>query len=109
MINTSDLAKEVRALAKENPEQVAHCTYFSEHDGSPSCIVGHALSKFGVTLDDLGALNSETGVWSLIGMSNLLSDDGCVDWLNTVQGAQDNGEPWGVAVWLADEELDVYA
>jgi hypothetical protein len=107
-LKATDIMGEIRHIAAERPEYVyiaqsdlSTCQYF-EDDGSPGCIVGHALDRFGFNeveeevpasecLADLGI----NGEWSEY------------EWLDTVQHAQDQMVPWGEAVQVADGKISL--
>lgn len=81
------------------------CAY--QHDGRPSCIVGHALSYAGVTIEQLRemdeAADEVTSVEALYGDDLLpveMTDD-AVTVFEAAQQAQDNGAPWGEALEAA--------
>ncbi len=108
---TSQLAEAVRLVAKENRNfqydadtmGIAHsCVYF--RDGEPSCIVGHGLSRLGLTIDDIDGLNESSDVYDLAEYLGLPFDRS-LNFLFHVQSAQDSGKPWGEAVRSADSRV----
>jgi len=101
------LIEEAIAEKGENyvyPEWGGVCRYF-ESDGTPSCIVGHALAKLSVTLDMLAAerpddelspdgLNSYACVPILAARGVIDIDDKTCTLLYAAQNAQDTGLTW---------------
>jgi hypothetical protein len=87
------------------------CTYFKKN-GTPGCIVGHALYRMGVTLDDMRyedevgyecSYNEEKTIIDLVELLKLPIDGDRLSWLRAVQNEQDTGTPWGKAVIKATE------
>lgn len=75
------------------------CMYFNP-DGSPSCIVGHVLVRHGITALQVGTLNySRAKRLSAEGVLDV--DDRAENLLESVQGMQDKGIPWGEALTAA--------
>jgi len=108
-----------RAVAEKGADYVyprahrlAGCVYFEEETKAPSCIVGHVLAYKGVDpepfIEDVN-LNGDT-------VDSLLSDDEDPGFVNTdgrtksllswVQHIQDNGKPWGDAVYRARNAVE---
>lgn len=77
---------------------LGHCVYINP-DGSPSCLLGHALIRLGVMYETLSSNNNKH-----VGSIPLLPWDSDVtrQWARRVQAAQDRGTTWGEA---ASEEL----
>ena len=107
MIKVSDLWAEVKKVAAEQPDYVYSeepCQY--QHDGKPSCIVGHALHRLGVPIEALEALDDaqEGGGVPASGLPSylpILVEEGsrsALIALGEAQEAQDDGIPWGEAV-----------
>jgi hypothetical protein len=88
----------------EEGSQVALCVYFDD-EGSPSCIVGHALAKKGVTREALDNVDSElnrnAGPYGLESAEVISAPVGVIDLLSLVQDYQDQGTPWGEALRIA--------
>lgn len=115
-ITASDLKAEVIKVARENPDHVykdengivgGMCTY--EHNGFPSCIIGHALHRLGMSLEQLHVFDTAylggLGIMEVFGdYTDLLDYDNDpngindVMFLSSVQTNQDSGIPWGKAV-----------
>jgi hypothetical protein len=110
----------VKDVAHESPDYVYDyategigraCTYFKK-SGTPGCIVGHALHRMGVTLDDMmyedetgcdRNYNEEHTITDLVNALDLPIGPHQLEWLAAVQGKQDNRQPWGQAVIEATE------
>lgn len=117
-ITFDDIAREVRAVAAERPDfeyqprvqdGLKYCELFSP-DGSPSCIVGHALARLGIDraiwLDH--SERSGCGGEDIAGVADALALTGrqfAHDWLYHVQQDQDEQIAWGECITLADEEF----
>lgn len=106
-LKASELLKTVRQIGKESPSGSAGCRYFN-YDGTPCCIVGHAIYYHGITVDyfedhdswEFDDLNEGSNVEELInrlGIENDL-DAEQMSTLLEVQSRQDHGTPWGEAV-----------
>lgn len=110
------LIESVRKHAARSPRAVylgpldefgnTECVYVAH--GQPSCIVGHALWDAGLIdagFEDDGkngsGIDTLAAHWSPL---EALSRDE-TDWLGTVQGAQDAGYQWQIAVDEADEKV----
>lgn len=81
--------------------EASMCNY--EHNGRPSCIVGHALHYAGVTIEQLRKMDSDLKVSSIdmLYAEDLLPiemTDDAADLFKAAQDAQDEGMPWGEAV-----------
>lgn len=114
-IDLRALVAEVRNAAAKTPDKCfgdgpgEGCRYF-DHDGSPVCIVGQALSALGATYGMLGPGDNDTGIRFVVqqGNTGLTFVRGDVDeyrhieWLAAVQGMQDSGRTWSEAVQRAD-------
>lgn len=82
------------------------CVYFNEGDGTPACIVGHALASWGYTLTDLnsagaylGDMNEAGATPSFFEALNIeITDARTGALLGLAQDAQDTGRAWGIAV-----------
>lgn len=99
----------VRAAANENPDFVYEtttdgCVYVN--NGQASCIVGRGAWDLGL-IDSTFENDSENagGVVSLLDTLGLRLGTDEINWLATVQDAQDSHVPWGKAVEKADEEV----
>lgn len=80
------------------PETLFQCRY--EHNGAPSCLVGHVLHRAGMSVAELALLDAVG-----IGASNLTKwgptlhiSGNAAALLGVAQRAQDNDVPWGQAV-----------
>lgn len=84
------------------------CSYV-HNGGEPGCIVGNVLHRWGVGLDALLRIEGSTatilgsGVWHDGRTERYLSRP-VAGVLVAAQRAQDRGEPWGMALALAEEE-----
>jgi hypothetical protein len=106
------LVKEIRKLAKKNPDFVytnpdpesTTCLYVHDagtRHASPGCIVGAGLANLGFSLSKLAENERRGAAIVTIGLGIDL-DESTQNWLNNVQAKQDEGESWGVAVAFAD-------
>lgn len=92
----------VRAIAAERPDYVytapegENCQY--AHADGCGCIIGCALNRLGMSLDELSELDSRAlaGI-RFIGEGLGLSEP-TIRWATNVQSDQDNSVPWGEAV-----------
>ena len=107
----AEVIQAVRDLANANPEFIyeaknpsyrGQCFYVE--DGKPSCIVGQALAKLGLTIDQLSLFDNEvTGDISAEAVGKVLGlNDITRTWLRDVQASQDAGLRWAAAVARAD-------
>lgn len=87
------------------------CAYVAFDE--PSCIVGNALHRLGVSIPTLvkmdkcaigGAVISSPKVLDVLEDSGFILDDEAVMLLSTAQVLQDDDVPWGDAVRAAREE-----
>lgn len=112
-ITIKELAREARLLAQEFEDRKAVCSYTHYVDGElePSCIVGMAAYRLGVTLEQLNEHNScvirhlalnVVPEWLTVSESESSVE---LPWLSTLQGAQDGGSTWGEALAIADRRL----
>ena len=107
VIKVSDLWAEVKKVAAEQPDYVyeeKYCQY--QHGGKPSCIVGHALHRLGVSPETLKVLDEKNGGGGIpaFGLPNEFPDliemdsEASLFALSEAQEAQDSRLPWGEAV-----------
>jgi hypothetical protein len=79
---------------------VGTCLYV--HDDEPGCIMGNALHRMGVSLDQLGDKEGEgiTSVLEYLHNRGIIGDYPSLDLekLSSIQAAQDCGSTWGKAV-----------
>lgn len=120
-IKVSDLWNEVIKVSQDDPEFVydrdeesGKCSY--QRNGEPSCIVGHALHRLGVSIEDLKAFDtmSDSDINEII-LSNhdIFEVDSMAAkrGLEFTQANQDSGKPWAEAVregksWAEDVNND---
>lgn len=120
----TDVVREVRALANQNPGFVYSSPGYSESNNSngtcyylhgenrdePGCIVGQALGRLGFTVPvDWEGVNAGEVLGRLFGFKWDLGSDTEVDivptevrWVKAVQAHQDERATWGTAVSKAD-------
>ncbi len=120
MITVDDVVNEVRSIATERPEFIyleqpleneetrsTTCSYLSAGlytDEGEGCIVGQALSKLGITDDELRRVENAGAADALIAVGVKGARDlRGFHWLNSVQSQQDIGMPWGDAIAWADQ------
>ena len=112
-IKVSELWAEVIKVAQEQPDHVyekgeaGKCNY--ERNGQPSCIVGHAMHRLGVSVSDLREFDaSETSaVEDIIEMNPDMFDKDDklgMKLLIEAQNNQDQEVPWGLAVSQQQDE-----
>ena len=116
MTTATEILKTVIELAKENPEKTAGCKYVND-DGTPCCIVGHALIKHGLKATDFDGsfdgydgrvhpINTYGVIFGLLAKLGIEEDDkDVVRRLARIQAAQDAGITWSDAVASAAEPL----
>jgi hypothetical protein len=85
------------------------CQYLNE-DGSPSCIVGNALMRLGVTRLPRHGTGSPSAYTLLVATDYgpepvALADERTARLFEWAQHVQDDGTPWGEAVRLAKEAI----
>lgn len=106
------LIRLVREKAAEKPDFVYRqppgtfeCLYMHD-DGNPGCILGHALCDAGLIDSSLywEHVNQDT-IGGLATLLELPLDRPELKWMREVQARQDEEEPWGRAVALADAKV----
>ena len=121
MITVDDVVKEVRSIAIERPDFIyleqpleneedrsTNCSYLSAglytNEGE-GCIVGQALSKLGITDEELRRVENASAADALraVGVEGSTRRDRELNWLNSVQSQQDIGMTWGDAIAWADQ------
>lgn len=104
----------IRKLAEEQPDfryrppDGDTCVYV--HDGEGSCGVGRVLLDLGLITTELecdrrrvnGSRVNEAAASDLLVYLGIIIDSPERDWINRYQIAQDDEQPWGRAVQLAD-------
>lgn len=87
----------------ERPTWSSSCLYVHAEEDKlvPGCIVGVAFAKWGVPLESMESSGNGQGVCTL---SGILKGDGllsitpdALNYLDHLQGSQDNGNSWGSA------------
>lgn len=112
-IKVSELWAEVLKVAQEQPDHVyerseaGKCNY--ERNGQPSCIVGHAMHRLGVSVFDLREFDAtgDSAVEDIIGMNPDMFDNDDklgMELLIEAQNRQDQEVPWGLAAIQDQEE-----
>ena len=108
-IKTSELWSEVQKVGEERPEFVYEqdsspggrsCSY--ARDGQPSCIVGHALVRLGLSVGDLELFDElgDSGISEVVEASGHIFDEDdpeATRKATVAQNQQDHGKPWGEA------------
>lgn len=107
-----DLEREVRALARANPDYVTGvddrvgavvdvaCTYVKT-DSSDSCIFGRALLALGVSESFLQCLEGEN-ILNVLRVLGVPADAKQSRWAAILQASQDVRKTWGWAMLHAD-------
>ena len=112
-VKVSELWAEVLKVAQEQPEhvyertEVGKCNY--QVDGKPSCIVGHAMHRLGVSVFDLREFDAagDSAIRDIIEMNPDIFDKDDklgMELLIEAQDSQDEGVPWGLAVRQQQDE-----
>lgn len=117
------LVAEVRRLAAERPDFVYEkqatdewwasgaCLYVhqDEHQGLVAgCLIGHALANLGVPLELLSEFDRSGDDTSADALLPKFGVSGTVTlWAMQAQLEQDEGQPWGRAVELADGQVNL--
>lgn len=120
-ITTTQLIEEVRKIASENPEfvywdAITSCSYFGRTIGDTSgqrCIIGQAFKNLEVDTEQLfsaeGRGDSPT-IRRAVGdklVDILVGHRHELNWLDIVQGGQDNGWSWSYALVVADKKFSM--
>ena len=104
-----DIQQEIIKLANEHPDQTAKCEYFNMQ-GDPVCIVGHAMSRLGASADVFRSISINSAAFRASRVLDAAGvEDGdihIIEWIDTVQAVQDEGETWSEAVALANDYED---
>ncbi|MFJ8818180.1 hypothetical protein [Amycolatopsis thermoflava] len=95
-------------LGASRPDRapLPNCVY--AHNGAPSCLVGHALHRAGVPVEDLAKMTGQIDELSWWPESLDVGSD-AVEVFLAAQYAQDEGSPWGDALAAAEHEAGVYS
>ena len=109
----AEIVATLEAVVAENPGYVYEAPYqplddvscyyvhsYEDGDAAPGCVVGHVFHRLGVPLETLAAHESASA-WDVV--TTLIPEVGedVAKLLDHVQGAQDYGEPWAVALETA--------
>lgn len=116
---TAQIIDTVRELANENPDFVyerplvenAHgvtvessrCQYL--HADGPGCIMGHALSRQGISVP---VSFEGKGINDVLRAFGFAPTDEQARWLNNVQRSQDKGNAWSFAVVDGDMAVEAW-
>lgn len=114
-VKVSELWAEVLNVAQEQPEYVyergeaGKCHY--ERNGQPSCIVGHAMHRLGVSTFDLREFDAagDSAIEDIIEANPDMfdkDDEPGMELLIEAQDRQDQEVPWGLAVRQQQEEQE---
>jgi hypothetical protein len=77
------------------------------HDDAPSCLVGHALHRAGVTVEQLASLDKhDNHIASVELPAEVEITDEAQDVFAVAQDTQDDGKPWGVALSVAERAYE---
>lgn len=112
-VDATQLRSVVERIASERPDfvykQPDHngCRYTHE-DGSPGCLIGQGLHELGYVIAWDSGMNIGTTVLGLAARGVITGLNIDVDWLDTVQLAQDRTRPWGECIKIANGEMDWY-
>lgn len=96
-------------VAEYGPDTTRQCTYTKEDEAgalAPHCIVGVFLSRHGITVDTLSAINGEPveshHTRDVLETHGVNLDPQSAAILQTAQEHQDSGEPWAEAIKEAE-------
>ncbi len=107
-IDPQELISKTREIASANPDFVYYsdeykghraCRY-TEKNGEPGCIFGHALKEMGIDIPFESEVNIQ-GIWNL-GIPFTSAQE---NWACYVQDHQDLGLSWLIAVIYSDKSL----
>ena len=110
MLEDQQVVNAIREVASSAPEYVykspdqtnRDCLYF-DYGGNPSCLIGHALAKCGLTEDNVVEGAPARSILAENGIGNTVA------WAATVaQDEQDGGVAWGSALEAFNETLKEY-
>lgn len=107
MLEDQKIVDAIREVASSAPEYVYRnpdeanidCRYF-DYGGNPSCLIGHALAKCGLTEDDV---TEGLAAFDVLGVKGIDEDVALA--ATVAQGKQDVGETWGTALEAFNETL----
>lgn len=110
MLEDQKIVDAIREVASSAPEYVYKspnqtnraCLYF-DHGGNPSCLIGHALAKCGLTEDDVIEGSAALDVLGVKGI-----DEDVALAATVAQDVQDGGGTWGYALEAFNETLKEY-
>lgn len=91
---------EDHVFSPEQPDDPDTYFYFDPKSGECGCIVGHVLSYYGITKEDLGKHNQGTGFGTILRLTPrvVTCDPAAKALLQAAQEDQDSGATWGQAV-----------
>ena len=107
MLEDQKIVDAIREVASSAPEYVykipdsttLYCLYF-DHDGNPSCLIGQALAKCGLTEDDVTEGSAAFDILTKNGFGDDVARAAA-----SAQEKQDSGETWGSALEAFNETL----
>ena len=107
MLEDQKIVDAIREVASSAPEYVYKspnqtnraCLYF-DYGGNPSCLIGHALAKCGLTEDDVTEGSAALDVLGAKGI-----DEDVALAATVAQDVQDGGGTWGYALEAFNEAL----
>jgi hypothetical protein len=97
---TETVYQQVPVMGSDGSERLM-CVY--AHDGQPSCLIGHALHRAGVTVDELAALQGVADELDDVLPARVDLDPLAESVFYAAQFLQDDGSPWGEALTAAEE------
>lgn len=111
-VTPNELRNTVIRLVEANPDFVysdadESGTCFYERNGKPSCIIGKALAKHGISFSTLRDLDSAPIATSVGELFMNHPDRENVMWLQVVQEYQDQLYPWGECVRIANQHEEI--
>ena len=107
MLEDQKIVDAIREVASSAPEYVyrtpdsttLYCLYF-DYGGNPSCLIGHALAKCGLTEDDVIEGSAALDVLGAKGIDEDVALSATV-----AQDVQDGGGTWGYALEAFNKAL----
>jgi hypothetical protein len=93
----------------EDAEGDTVCLYVQ--DGAPSCVIGHVLSRLGVSLDTLARFDNGggSGADEVVGKTLDGVSDDMASALREAQVSQDQGYDWTHSLGMATRYMDQFA
>lgn len=104
LLRTAVRWNEKKVYQKPETDSDTRCVY--QFDGEPSCLIGHALRRAGVTVESLRQMDEswESSIES-VRIPGVSLTHAARQVFGAAQTQQDRGEPWGMALAEAESRL----